>query len=227
MAKIIRPTYPMEFSIGLLLLIFALASFLSFEIFAVRWREVMEGKGPIFGMALSGTAVVIMALILWEEFLFPVRIRPVEDQVVFRNHLTKLKTQVLIYAAIPVIVGFVYFNYEVNLLPFLVWAIVCLVSPVMGKLISGIRNYNDFLKLTNDAIEFKNNEKGGVLRVSDIQEISLMKDEAGVLHKVQVRMRNNTQVIIDLDEMELEPYYQTIDGFIHGHYQALVNSKLS
>jgi hypothetical protein len=29
--------------------------------------------------------------------------------------------------------------------------------------------------------------------------------------------------VIDLDEMELEPYLQTIEDFIKGHYPALVN----
>lgn len=222
MAKIIRPAYPLEFSIGLLLLIFALSTFLSFEIFDVKWHEIMEGSGPLLGMFLSGIAVVIMVVILWEEFFFPVRIKPAEDQVVFRNHFTKLKTQVLIYCAIPVIVVFIFFSYKVNYFPFFIWAAICLASPVAGKLISGIRNYNDFLKLTNDTIAYKNNKKEGTLRVNEIQSITLVKDEVNVLHKIQVLMQNNTKVIIDLDEMELEAYYQTIDGFIKDHYQGLV-----
>jgi hypothetical protein len=222
MAKIIRPSYPMEFSIGLLLLLYALASFLSFEIFAAKWNEIMAGGSVIFGMLLSGVAVVFMALILWEEFLFPVRIKPIEDEIVFRNHFTKLKTQVLIYCAIPVIVGFIYFNYEVHPVSFSIWAAICVIAPVAGKLASGIKNYNDFLKLTDDSIEYKNNEKEGVLPAGDIQEIILIKDETNVLHKVQVRMRDNNQVIIDLDEMELDEYCLTIEKFIQGHYKALV-----
>lgn len=219
MAKIIRPTYPKEFSIGILLLIFVISSFLSFEIFAVRWQEILEGSSPTFGMLLSGLAVVLMALILWEEFLFPVRFKPTENEIVFRNHSTKLQTQILIYCVIPVIVGFIYWNYEVATIPFLIWAAICLISPVAGKLASGVRNYNDFLKLTSDTIEFKNNEKEGVLHVNDIQEIILMKDEANVLHKVQVQMLNNSQVMIDLDEMELDEYCHTIEKFVTGHYQ--------
>jgi hypothetical protein len=221
MAKIIRPTYPKEFSIGMLILIFALSSFLSFEIFSVRWHDVMEGGTPLLGMVLAGVAVVIMSLIVWEEFLFPVRIKPMEEQIIFRNHFTKLKTQVLIYCAIPVIVGFVYLNYEISLVPFFIWAAICMIAPV-GKLASGIKNYNDFLKISNDAIEYKNNEKQGVLRVSEIQEIIPIRDEASVLHKIQILMVNNIQVIIDLDEMELEAYYHTIDDFIKGHYKELV-----
>ncbi len=222
MAKIIRPTYPMEFSIGLLLLIFLLSAFLSFEIFAVTWQEITEGGGPLVGMLLAGVVVVIVALILWEEFLFPVRIKPMEDKIVFRNHFTKLKTQVLIYCAVPLIIGFLYVNYEVRTVPFLVWAAVCITAPLAGKLISGIRNYNDFLSLTNDVIEYKNNEKKGALKVREIREIVLMKDETDVLHKIQVMMPDNNRVTIDLDEMELEAYCQTIEQFIKGHYGTLV-----
>ena len=225
MAKVIRHTYPKEFSIGMLMLIFVLSSFLSSQIFNVSWRVFMSGSEVTLGMALVGCAVVIMALILWEEFLFPVHIKPKEYEVVFRNHSTKLKTQVLIYFLIPVIFGFIYFYYEVNHVRFFIWALVCTVVPVAGKLISGIKNYNDFLKLTNDTIEYKNNEKEGVLRVKEIERITLVKDESDVLHKVQVSMTNGNQILIDLDEMELEAYLETIQTFIIGHYKGLVNPR--
>lgn len=222
MAKTIRPTYPKEFSIGLLLLIFSLSAFLSFEIFDMRWTEVMDGGSQLVGMLLAGLAVVLMAVILWEEFLFPVRIKPTENEVVFRNHSTKLQTQGIIYCVIVAIVVFIFLKYDVSPIAFSIWAAVCLGAPVVGKLASGIKNYNDFLKLTNDAIEYKNNEKGGVLPVRDIQKITLMKDEYNVLHKVQVHMGNNNEVMIDLDEMELDAYCQTIEEFITGHYTTLV-----
>jgi hypothetical protein len=222
MAKIIRPTYPVEFSVGLLLLIFALSSFLSLDIFAVRWHDIKEGNAPVFGMALAGAAIVIMVLIVWEEFLFPVHIKPTQDKVIFKNHNTKLITQVLIYCAIPIIVIFIFLNYAVSYLSFFIWASLCLIPPVVGKLISGIKNYNDFLKLTNDTIAYKNNEKEGILPVAEIREIVLIKDEKSILHKIQVLMLNNHEVIIDLDEMELEAYYQTINEFIKDHYKALV-----
>jgi hypothetical protein len=222
MAKIIRPTYPLNFSIGLLLLIFLLFGFVSFEIFNTTWHAVMQGEGPIFGMALSGIAVVIVTLILWEEFLFPVRIKPIKDEIIFRNHFTKLKTQVLIYCAIPAIVVFLYVKYEVSLVSFLIWATICVMAPVVGKLISGIKNYNDFLKFTNDSIEYKNNENEGVLKVSEIRAMLLIKDEAKVLHKIKVVMSDSTEVMIDLDEMELEAYYETIEVFISSHYQAFL-----
>jgi hypothetical protein len=222
MAKIIRPTYPLEFSIGLLCLIFLLSAFISFEIFNASWHTIIEGEGPIFGMVLAGIAIVIVALILWEEFLFPVHIKPVEDEIVFRNHFTKLKTQVAIYCPIPVIVLFIYFNYDVSPLAFFIWATICILAPIAGKLMSGIKNYNDFLKLTDGTIAYKNNEKGGVLVVKEIKEIILIRDEANVLHKIQVLMANNRQETIDLDEMELEAYYDTIDEFIVRHYKGLL-----
>lgn len=221
MAKIIRPTFPLQFSIGLLLLIFALSSFLAYEILDARWDDVLEGGNVIVAMLLAGVAVVIMVLILWEEFLFPIRIRPNKDEVIFRNHFTKLRTEVLMYCVIPVIVVIIFFNYEVSYVRFFIWAAIVILSPA-GKLISGIKNYNDFLKLTNDAIEYKNNEKEGTLRVPDIRQITLVRDEAKVLHKVQVAMLNKNEVTIDLDEMELEAYYHTIDEFIKGHYKGLV-----
>jgi hypothetical protein len=221
MAKVIRPTYPKEFSVGLLLIIFFLSGFLSSQIFRVSWRNVLEGSDVMIGMGLVGLAVVIMVLILWEDFLFPVKLKPMADEIVFRNHSTKLKTQILIYFAIPAIFIFIFFNYQVNHIRFFIWAIVCMGAPVAGRLISGIKNYNDFLKLTNDAIEYKNNEKEGVLQVKDIKQIVLIKDDSNVVHKIQVDMTNN-QVIIDLDEMELEAYYQTIETFISGHYKGLV-----
>ena len=88
MAKTIRKTYPLEFSLGLLLLIFVFSAFLSSEIFPVTWRQLKDGDHALIGMLLAGAGVVTMALILWEEFLFPVRIKPQEDVVVFRNHST-------------------------------------------------------------------------------------------------------------------------------------------
>jgi hypothetical protein len=220
--KPIRATYPLEFSIGLLCLIFFLSTFLSFEIFNASWHTIIEGEGPIFGMVLSGMAIVIMALILWEEFLFPVRIKPLKNEIVFRNHFTKLKTQIAIYCAIPIIVLFIYFNYEVSPLAYFIWATICISAPVMGKLMSGIKNYNDFLKLTNETIEYKNNEKAGVLALKDIQEIIIIRDEVNTLHKIQVLMSNNRQVTIDLDEMELEAYLHTVENFIISHYRVVV-----
>jgi hypothetical protein len=223
MAKIIRHTYPKEFSIGLLLLVFVLASFLSFEIFDMKWGEVMAGSSKIIGMMLAGLAVVFMVLILWEEFLFPVRFKPTEDEILFKNHSTKLQTQIGIYTAIPLIVVFVFFNYEISPIPFFIWAALCMVAPVAGKLASGLKNYNDFLKLTNDTIEYKNNEKEGVLRINEIHEIVMVKDEENVLHKVKVVMQNQSEVMIDLDEMELEAYTETIEKFITGHYAGVVH----
>ena len=132
-----------------------------------------------------------------------------------------MKTQVLIYCLIPVIVVFIYIYYEVSYIPFFIWAAICLVTPVGGKLISGIKNYNDYFSLTDDAIEY-NNEKAGVLPVGEISQIVLIKDEADVLHKLQVSMVNKSEVVIDLDEMELEAYLHTIEEFVRGHYKGLV-----
>ncbi|PZR38981.1 MAG: heavy metal transporter [Azospira oryzae] len=221
MAKIIRPTYPKELSIGLLLLIFAVSFFLSGQIFETAY-QANAGKNLYVGMFLFSSAVIIMMLVLWEEFLFPIKVKPNEDGMVFRNHRNKLLKQALIYCAIPAIFAFLYIEYKVSVVYFSIWAAVCIILPVAGKLISGIKNYNDFLKLTNDTIEYKNNHLEGVYALKDIQRITLIKDERTVLHKIQLLTVKNEQITIDLDEMELEAYYAFIDKFITGHYKSLL-----
>lgn len=225
MAKIIRPTYPAAFSVGLLILIFAVAFFLSPQIFNVSWRELMEGTHVYFGMFLVSLAVLVMVLVLWEEFLFPIKLKPMSDIVEFRNHRNKLKTQLLIYLIIPVIFIFIYMRYEVNHVRFFIWAAICIIIPVAGKLFSGINNYNDFLKLTNDTIEFRNNEKIGNFNLEHVSHLELVRDERNVLHKIEVQTDDGKSTLIDLDEMELEAFLVAIDKFIVSHYKKQLDSK--
>lgn len=218
MAKIIRPTYPVEVSIGLLLLIFVLTFVASGQLFPMR-PQGDQGKSVYFGMALASTAVIVMVLVLWEEFLFPIRIKPTDAGVEFRNHRHKLMTQLLIYCIIPAIFFFLYFNYEVNHVRFIAWASICIASPIVGKLYSGMKNYNDFLKLTHNTIEYKNNQEEGVYDVNDLQHVTLIKDQNDVLHKIQLHLATNQEVVIDLDEMELEEYYHAINNYMTDHYK--------
>jgi len=222
MAKIIKHAYPVEYSIGLLLLIFGLSFFLSSQIFATPLYSKHEGENVYLGMFLVSSAVIIMVLILWEELLFPVRINLAQEGIVFRNHRTKLKKQLLIYCIIPIIFGFIYYQYDVNHVRFFIWAAVCIGVPVAGKLVSGIKNYNDFLKFSHDTIEYKNNEKTGTFAVQQVHHIELIKDETTTLHKIQLVMTDNTKVTIDLDEMELEAYLDSIDKFVSTHYKNLL-----
>lgn len=221
MRKIIRPRYSIELSIGLLLLIFMIAFFLSHQIF--NTSHLADGENVYFGTFLVSIAVIIMVLVLWEEFLFPIHVKPEHDGgVIFRNHRNKLKTQLLIYCLIPIIFGFIYVTYEVNLIRFIIWAVIGMTLPVAGKLISGLKNYNDFLKLTNTQIEYKNNEKVGVFDLKQVQRIELIRDERKVLHKIQLSLITGSQVMIDLDEMELEEFLTSIDTFITTHYGSLL-----
>ncbi|WP_258102532.1 heavy metal transporter [Marinoscillum sp. MHG1-6] len=223
MTKTIRKTLPRDVSLGILIIIFGLVFFLSGQLFETRQSEV---GGLIhnlyFGEFLVSTAVIIMVLILWEELLFPVKILPADDGLVFRNHRTKLKIQAFIYLTIPVIVVFLYSTFEVNLFRFFAWAGVCLALPVAGKLVSGINNYNDFLKLTGSVIEYKNNELEGAFVINDIKKMELTKDDTGDLQKLNLDLANGDSVIIDLDEMELEAYYESIEEYIHTHYSNLL-----
>jgi hypothetical protein len=222
MAKIIRSTYPKEISIGLLLLVLVITAFLSLRIFDGPAARLNEGKNIYLGAAMVGSAVVIMMLVLWEEFLFPIRVKLDGDVVVFQNHRSKLKKQALIFCPIPLIFIAVYTLYAVNLLAFSIWAAICIISPIAGKLISGIKNYNDFLKLTDDRLEYKNNEKEGGYELKHVQQIVLLKDETKVLHKIQLILTNGQSVLIDLDEMELEDYCVSIDEYLNKHYASLV-----
>jgi hypothetical protein len=221
MAKIIRNTYPKQISFGLLLLVFLIVAFLAHRIFEVH-PNLNEGKNTYYGALLVSAAVVIMMLVLWEEFLFPIHVKLDGEEVVFRNHRSKLKKQALIFCLIPIIFVVVYNLYAVNLLGFIIWAGICIISPIAGKLISGIKNYNDFLKLTDDTIEYKNNEKEGVYELKNVAQIVLIKDEEKFLHKIQLILTNNQPVLIDLDEMEIEDFYVSIDEYLNKHYKMLV-----
>jgi hypothetical protein len=223
MKKTIRSTYPVELSVGLLILIFFLSFILSSSLFDVPWRELMEGRDTHagFGMLLISSAVLVMVLILWEEFLFPLKVKHQDGGVVFRNHRNKLNSQLLIYCLIPAIFVFVYLNFEVHKIRFYIWATICIAVPVVVKLVSGLKNYNDFLKLTDKAIEFKNNQKSAVFAIGDIQRIKLMRDQDKVLHKMEVTTHAGSQ-IIDLDEMELDAFLAAIDRYASEHYRALL-----
>lgn len=222
MKKIVRKTYPLEFSVGLLLLIFVTSCFLAQQIFVVSIHDLKDNHNELLGMMLISAAVVIMILIIWEEILFPIRVKEVKGGILFSNRKKKLKVQVLMYLCIPLIFGYVYFTYEVKLIRFILWALVCMGAPVLEKLISGIKNFNDFLLLTDDFIEYKNNEKEGRFAVNQIKNITILTEERIVSKKMLLEFVDGTNVTIDLDEMELDVYYDTIDKFSKKHYKELL-----
>jgi hypothetical protein len=176
------------------------------------------------GELLASFAVIIMILILWEEILFPVKIRPHGDGLIFRNHATKLLVQAIIYLFIPAIVVFLFLTYDVSTFRFFGWAAVIIVLPIIGKLVTGINNYNDFLILTASTIEYKNNEKEGVFALKDIEQIRIFKDESQDHQKIEVHQSSGETVVFDLDEMELDAYYDAIDEYIETNYKSLLQA---
>ena len=224
---IIRNTYPAQFSIGVLILMFVISWFLSHQIFAVHIHDLDENTKVYFGMFLVSVALINMVLIMWEEILFPIKIKEVEGGIIFRNHRKKLRTQLLIYCTIPAIFTFIYFDYEVNHVRFFIWAAVCMIPPIIEKIVSGINNYNDFLILTNKTIEYKNNEKVGCFKTEDIRNITLIKDDRKFITKIQLLFTNNNNVTIDLDEMELQAFYRSINRFIINNYKHLLYNNPS
>jgi hypothetical protein len=226
MKKLVRRTYPTEVSVGLLSILFVVSGFLSHEIFDIVFHDMYKWKSAYLGMILIGAAVVIMVLIIWEEILFPVKTVEVKGGLVFRNHRKKLKIQVLIYCAIPAIFTYIYFAFDVNLLHYTIWASICMIPPIVEKLVSGIHNFNDFLRLTNKEIEYKNNEKEGCFETKDLEGITIIKDDRNFLKKLHLFFKNNDNVIIDLDEMELDAFYGSIYKFIINHYTDMVNERI-
>ena len=155
MTKTIRKTYPRDFSIGVLIIIFTCVFFLAGQLFEKHQPNLSDYLNMYVAYFLVSLAVLVMILILWEEILFPVTIKPEGDGLIFRNHRTKLKIQALFFLSIPAIIVFLFLNYEVNTFRFFGWAAVNMGLPILGKLISGINNYNDFLTLTSSTLNTK------------------------------------------------------------------------
>jgi len=223
MKKLIRPTYPKEFSVGLLLLIFIITCFLSQQLFDVSIYDLKQKHDVLVGMFLVSTAIIIMVLIMWEEILFPIKLQEIDGGLLFRNRKSKLRIQLIMYCCMPVIFVYVYLQYDIKLFRFILWAAVCLVPPVLEKIISGVNNYEDFLKLTDSTIEYKNNEKEGAVQIADVLSITILKDEDGIINKIQLLLKNSNTLTIDLDEMELEAFYTSISLFISTRYKHLLN----
>ncbi len=110
MANVIRKTYPAGFSTGVLILLYGLAFFLSQQIFEVSYTELKENQHFYFGMFLAATAFIIMVLILWEEILFPIKVKEVNGGMIFHNHRNKIQTQLFIHCAKPAIFNYLYLN---------------------------------------------------------------------------------------------------------------------
>ncbi|MEQ9468227.1 MAG: heavy metal transporter [Ekhidna sp.] len=220
MTKTIRSTYPRDVSIGMLIIVFGLVFFLAGQLFEKNQPD--NGfTGFYLGEFLVSVAVLVMILILWEEILFPVKIKPMDDGLIFRNHRSKLKIQAIIYLIIPVIVTFLYLTHEVNLYRFLPFAAVCLALPVIGKLVSGINNYNDFLTLTGSYIDFKDNEHEGKIPKASISRVEMIKEE-GELHQLKVELKDGDLVVIEVHQMELEVFFESIEEYINEHYKNLL-----
>jgi hypothetical protein len=97
-----------------------------------------------------------------------------------------------------------------------------MITPAIEKIFSGINNYNDFLRLTNNEIEYRNNKKEGCYNVKDIKNIEIIEYDTDVTRKIRLLFKDNEIVTIDLDEMELDAFYDTIQLFITTRYKQLL-----
>ncbi len=222
MKKVIRKAYPLEVSIGLLLLILFVSFFLSRMLFIVPLGGKEMVPSIYLGMALASISVLITVLILVEEFLFPTKIKETEGGVIFRNHSTKIKLQLLIYLTIPASFTFLYLTYEINPIRFALWAAICILAPVAGKLVTGLHNYKDFLKLTDKLIAYKDNEKEGNMPLASIESLRIIKDDSKFLQKLEITLKDGQQVVIDIDKMELDDFLEAIEEFITTQYSKIL-----
>lgn len=222
MKKTIRHTLPRNISLGILILIFVLVYLLAGQLFKTNQNDLGALLNGYLANFLVSTAVLIMVLILWEELLFPVNVKQVDSGYLFHNHRTKLKFQFFLYLTIPLIVVFLFLTYKVSEWRFFSWAFVVVVFPVVGKLISGIKNYNDFLQLTSKEIAFKDNDHEGVYELSQIQKLALTKDDSGHLNELILQLKNGEQTAIKVYQMELDDFIEYIEKYVNETYRALL-----
>lgn len=222
MSIIIRKTYPREFSLGVLVILFTLVFFLSGQLFGKTQPEILGIPGIYVGEFLVSCAVITMVLILWEEILFPIKAIPSDGGLLFRNHQSKLKIQGGIYILIPAIVLYLFFTFETSTFRFIVWAAVCLALPILGKLMSGINNIHDFLTLTPAFIAYKDNEEEGKIEVKDIRNIRLIPDGYQHTHQLELILKDDASIVIELHKMELDDFIDSIEEYINEHYVDLV-----
>ncbi|MDB5271821.1 MAG: putative heavy metal rane efflux protein [Chitinophagaceae bacterium] len=220
----VRSSYPVEFTAIVLISIFLLSAVFTHYMFDFSSDDAAERESIYFGMGWAGLAVILVTFIVWDELLFHVKLKKApEDVILFRNSPNKLIIQIILYLGIPAICIFIYFNYKINTIYFVLWAAACLVIPLIKKISSGINNYNDFLLFSPAKIEYKNNKKTGTFPISDITFLKIIKNEAIWSEKLEIGTKE-TSVIIDLNEMELEEFFEYIELYIHDHYAHLLKS---
>ncbi|HVD97712.1 MAG TPA: hypothetical protein VNB90_05865 [Cytophagaceae bacterium] len=222
MRTLVRPTYPTEINIIILVSLFMLSSFFSYEMFNVRFHNPGHLENAALGMCLIGVAVVLAILIMWEEILFHIKVKEIKGGLIFRNQRKKLKTQLLLFAGIPVIFWFIYQEYDLIVHHFIIWAVICIGLPALEIIVSGISSRRNYLKLTSRMIKYKNNSKEESFETKDIRNIMIIRGEKRFIKKIQLLFTNNDHVTIDLEEMHLHPFYDSIQRFINTHYKHLV-----
>ncbi|HWZ23553.1 MAG TPA: hypothetical protein VNW06_12910 [Cytophagaceae bacterium] len=221
MRTLVRPTYPPGVNFVILAFMFFIASFSSYEMFDVRVHNPHHLKNAFFGIVLVGVSVVLMTMIIWEEILFHIKVKEITGGLIFRNQRKKTKMQVLLFLPIPAIFTFVYQEYDLKVSHFMIWAAVCIVLPAIEIVVSGINSHRNYLKLTGRMIKYKNNKKEGCFNTKDIQNITVVKEKKFIT-KIQLLFANNDQVVIDLEEMHLHEFYDSIYKFIKIHYKHLL-----
>ncbi len=131
----------------------------------------------------------------------------------------------MLFAGSPLIFYFIYLEYDLKVSHFLIWAFFCIVLPAGEVIMSGINNQRYFLKLTTRMIKFKNGEQEGTYATKDIRNIRITTEKTRRfvnLKKVELLFANQEAVEIDLDEMNLHVFYESILAFIKKYYSHML-----
>ena len=221
MKKLLYPVQRLELDILAICLIFLIALFFSNPVFDLSYKEPNHRLTAYTGMFLVGMAAVLLTLIVWENLLFYLRLRFVEDGVKVCNPTRKNVIQGLLYAGMLLLFLVIYVYYPVNEFYFRLWFSLFATIPIVHKITYKFRSSNPLLKLTRSEIQFRNRRKMGRFYVKNIQYIRIIKGAKDSISKLRLGV-DDDEVTIDLDEMNVDPFNDNITDYIKKNYTTLL-----
>jgi multisubunit Na+/H+ antiporter MnhB subunit len=221
MKKPLQPAKSIELDVFIISLVFLIVFFFSSQIFEVSFNDPGQRNIACTGMLIIATAAILLTLIVWENLLFSLQIKSVEDGVKVGNHNKKNVFQAFFYLAILVLFLFVFLYYPINRFYYTLWFSFFAAVPILHKLIYSARNRNSFLKLTTSEIQFQNQQKKGRFYLKNIQYIRIVKGAKNSIAKLRLGV-DNSEVTIDLDEMKVDAFYDKIAEYIKKNYTTLL-----
>ena|GEM_PF-6954620 len=221
MKKLQRPIQHIVLDILVLCLIFLIAFFLSKPLFEASYTGYGHKSIEYSGMALIGITAVLTTFIIWENVLFPLRFSRVDGGVRVRNPVLKNTIQAILYMSVQIILLAILYSYPVRE-PYFQYCFIAFAGiPILHKIISSIRSDSSFLKLTGTEIWYRNRRKRGRFELKKIQYIRIIRGAGNSISKLRLGV-DNSEVTIDLDEMNVARYNDGITDYIKKNYTTLL-----